>query len=292
MNNGNLVPLVPGDIGNNRQISPSKHWCFTYNGHIDLSVIEDFSTICSNSSKKWVFQEEIGETTGNHHLQGYICFNKKVRPLSTTFKKYTIHWSKCRNIQASIGYCSDPEKRKPMGEIRYEGIHLTSMVKVICEQDFYTWQKDVVDRIKEDDDRTIYWIWDREGNVGKSALVKYLCLKANAILLSGKGSDMKYGIVKYFEQKGHYPALILIDIPRTSLDYVSYSAIEEIKNGCFFSGKYEGSMCIFNCPQIVCFANDKPKTEKMSLDRWRIGYIKKDIVNKDNILYWKKAYKH
>ena len=62
------------------QISPSRNWCFTYNSYLEKDI-NDFLTICSNSSKKYVFQEEIGES-GNKHLQGFISFNKKLRPKS------------------------------------------------------------------------------------------------------------------------------------------------------------------------------------------------------------------
>jgi hypothetical protein len=137
----------------------------------------------------------------------------------------------------------------------------------------YEWQLKVLEYCKDTSDRTIYWIWESVGNVGKSSLVKYLCKHKRALLVSGKGSDIKYGVVKFFERHGFYPELIAVDIPRTLRDYVSYSAIEEIKNGCFFSGKYESDMCLFNSPVVICFANSRPEVEKMSKDRWQIRRI-------------------
>jgi hypothetical protein len=84
---------------------------------------------------------------------------------------------------------------------------------------------------------------------------------------------MKYGIVKYIEKHGFAPTSVIIDIPRSRLDYVSYTAIEEIKNGCFFSTKYESDMVVFNSPHIICFANAYPETSQMSADRWKIYEI-------------------
>lgn len=295
MNNGNLeLTLQNGSngstrVGNTKRPSRSIHWCFTWNtpymSHMYEENIKKFITLLangSNGSKKYVFQEEIGEN-GNDHLQGYIAFNNKSRPFEL-FKKHfpNIHWEKCRSPTHSIAYCSNKNKRRENGKIWVKGIHIPETVKCLEFDQLYPWQREVVDKLSHPNDRTVYWFWDPEGNVGKSALVKFLCLTHDALLLSGKGSDMKYGVVSYKEKNGVYPALIIVDIPRTVLDYVSYSAIEEVKNGCFFSGKYEAQMCVFNNPSIFCFANEKPKTEKMSKDRWKIA----EIRNKE--LYWQK----
>ena len=95
----------------------------------------------------------------------------------------------------------------------------------------------------------------------------------NALVLSGKGNDMKYGLIRFYEKFGAAPNIIIIDIPRTVKDYVSYSGIEDIKNGIFFCGKYEGQMLCYNSPHVLCLSNTPPDTEKMSLDRWKISQI-------------------
>lgn len=69
------------------------------------------------------------------------------------------------------------------------------------------------------------------------------------------------------------PKIIICDIPRTNLEYINYGAIESIKNGMIYSGKYEGGQCIFDNPHVVVFANELPDGSKMSRDRWRIHYI-------------------
>ncbi len=279
--NLNIVPIVPSKSGNTRQISPSKKWCFTYNVHMSVEELCQFEALCSDSSNKYVYQQEIGES-GNYHLQGFIKFKRKVRPKSI-FKNYpTIHWEKCRCEKEAILYCQKEDTRVSGTYPSYKGIIPHKPLKLISKDKFYPWQLEAMNLLNDDDDRTIYWMYESTGNVGKSSLVKYICAKLNGLVVSGKGADMKYGIVKYHEKNEGYPPIILIDIPRTVLDYVSYSAIEEIKNGCFFSGKYEGSMCIFNSPVIICFANEGPKVEKMSLDRWAIA----EIINKE--LYWKR----
>ena len=77
---------------------------------------------------------------------------------------------------------------------------------------------------------------------------------------------------KYKEKRGDYPPLIIIDVPRDSKK-ISYRGIEQIKNACFYSSKYECEMVVGNCPTVVIFSNFKPDEEKMSKDRWDIKCI-------------------
>ncbi len=282
MNINDVGPVGRKRSGNTKQISTSKNWVFTYNVLMSEIELRQFRDLCSDSSDKWVFQEEIGEN-GNNHLQGFICFRKRLRPKSVFLEHPTIHWEKCRNIKQAIIYCQKEDTRREGRTPYMKGILRWQPLRVLDWNKFYKWQLATEKIAKEFDDRTINWIYEPEGNVGKSALVKYLCVNNMALLLSGKGADMKYGLKMYEEKNGAFPGLIVIEIPRTVLDYVSYSAIEEIKNGCLFSGKYEASMCIFNSPVIICFANEPPKTEKMSLDRWKIY----EIIDKQ--LYLKKG---
>ena len=57
------------------------------------------------------------------------------------------------------------------------------------------------------------------------------------------------------------------------MDYLSYTGIEEVKNGCFFSQKYESAMVVMPYPTIIVFANEEPCYGKMSQDRWRVQQI-------------------
>lgn len=253
-----------------KQISPAKGWCFTFNNYSseDPKIIHD---VLIKECKKFIFQKEIGEQ-GTPHLQGFAEFNKKIRPDSLKLNK-TIHWEKCRNKEASIEYCKKSETAT--GEI-YTNIKFKKEIKTLDENMLRNWEIDIINIInKEPDDRKIYWYWENKGNSGKSTFVKYLCIKYGALLLSNKSSDMKYGIVKYMEKNdGCYPEIIIIDIPRSiSSDFISYTGIEEIKNACFFSTKYESDMVIGNCPHLFIFANEEPNKDKLSLDRWAIVNI-------------------
>ncbi len=267
-----MVPMVP-EGGNtktpsNSRISPSIKWCFTLNNYTD----EEYGAMvpCFRGlAKKFIIGDEIGDL-GTPHLQGYVEFSKKLRPLSLKLSN-RIHWEKARgNSDENYQYCSKENVKICEGWPR--------PIKIITE--LRPFQKDIVKLVEEEpDDRKIDWFFDYKGNSGKSALVKLLCYKYNALICGGKGTDMKYQIAKYVEKNGEGPKIVIFDIPRSVLDYVSYQGIEEIKNGCFASSKYESEMVIMNSPHILCFANELPDVEKLSKDRWRFHDLNPKIEN-------------
>lgn len=101
-------------------------------------------------------------------------------------------------------------------------------------------------------------------------MVRYLCIRHDAIIVSGKSADIKYQIKQYVDKWDTGPEIIIYDIPRTAENYVNYGALEEVKNGLFASNKYESDMIIINPPHFLCFANFEPSYDKVSLDRWKI----------------------
>lgn len=254
-----------GKSGNTKQISPAKHWFLTHNNYIK----EDIDLLCSDSSiVRYCFQEEMSKS-GTPHLQGHFEFARKIRPVGffkgTPLEK--AHWEKTMNRPAAVRYCSKLDTRN--GKTYTKGFPKSVFRKVKCitENELYDWQRKIVNEVRgPPDDRTIHWIHESIGNVGKSALVKYLCIHENAMLISGKSGDIKYQIAS----AEFFPDVIVYDIPRTARDYINYTALEEIKNGIFSSPKYESKMVIMPTPHIYCFANFRPNTETMSKDRWNI----------------------
>ena len=183
---------------------------------------------------EYTFQEETGEN-GTKHLQGVIKFNKNVRPMETIFIK-SIHWEKCRSYEHSIGYCTKIETRT--------GGSFTnrSVPSGLAYDEPYGWQLELMDIVnKSPDKRKIHWYWSADGNIGKTTLARYLVIKHNALYVNGRACDMKAAIADMKVK----PKLVVMGFPRTiDSDYISYSGLEEIKDGLFFSGKYESGMCV------------------------------------------------
>lgn len=273
------ISYIKSSSGNTRkkikkkQISPAKHWCWTFNNH-DLNDICNILDISSKVAEKYVFQQEIGQISGIRHLQGYIKFYEKCRPFNV-FKSKKIHWERCKKPPNSIKYCSKHETRIPNTKVYSKGIKFPKKILILDESSLFKWQKKIINIITLPTcSRSIYWFWETIGNTGKSVFCKYLCVKHDALILSGKASDMKYGLVQYMSKHdGCSPEIICLDIPRSCEKYLSYTGIEEIKNGCFFSSKYESEMVIYNSPHIIIFSNFKPQKQKLSKDRWLIFNI-------------------
>lgn len=260
------VPKCSGEGGNTITPSPKKGWCFTINNYTNF----DICRIIEIKNAKYIYGIEKGEK-GTPHLQGYIHFDKKLRFSHVKdFLGEKAHIEPRKGtIEQAINYC------KKDGDF-YSNVELWKKKKIILNiPEIYGWQLEIDELVQQPPHpRKIYWRWENLGNFGKSTMMKYLCIKYGALCLSGKAGDMKYGILKYYEKRKEYPKIIVIDIPRSiDIDFISYTGIEEIKNGCFFCPKYESDMMIMESPHIIIFSNEEPFTDKLSIDRWDIKNI-------------------
>ena len=243
------------------------HWFFTYNNYetAHLEILEMiFKPLCSS----YCFQQETGKD-GTPHLQGVISLKKRMRWSEFGLMRQ-IHWEKPKNVAASYLYCCKPETRT--GRVFTFNFAPPKELKLIKEEQFYDWQKKIIDIISnEPDERKVYWFYEHEGGRGKSAFVKFLVAKKNFIPInSGKYSDLMNLIFKSDMDKSNG---IVIDIPRNNGNSVSYSAIESIKNGMIVNTKFETGFKLFNSPHLIVFCNEQPDITKLSDDRWVITEI-------------------
>jgi len=259
---GNTITPPPS---NNKQISPAKRWCFTLNNYTN----EDISSIVpiiQHSCDYAIIGKEIGET-GTPHLQGYLEFKTKCRPKSK-FNLDKIHWEKCKGNRAqNTDYCS-----KDNNVIFTLG--LPKPVKVI--EQLRPWQHEIEKiMLSEPDDRTIHWYWEAEGNVGKTAFMKYCVVKHNAIpCVGGKFSDIMNLVFNSDMDKSN---TTIFNIPRGHRECLSYSSLEAIKDGMIVNTKYETGYKVFNPPHVIVFANFSPDKNQLSKDRWHIVNLMEHI---------------
>jgi len=79
-------------------------------------------------------------------------------------------------------------------------------------------------------DRKILWVWEPEGNTGKSWLAKWLVVNRKACYLQmGKKTDIAHAY------KGE--EMVAFDLTRSDKDFLNYDVLESLKNGVFFSPK-------------------------------------------------------
>jgi len=250
---GNTISPPP-----NFQISPSIRWCFTLNNYTEneySSIIDIFKI----KSKLYIIGNEIGESK-TPHLQGYVEFKTKVRPMGL-FEHKRIHWEKAKgNKEQNIEYCSKENVIASMG--------CPKPIQILTN--LYDWQRRIEETaISEPDDRTINWFWEEKGGIGKSAFIKYMIVKYNVLFCSGgKHTDIMNLV---FNQDMDRCNCVMFDIPRANKGHISYASLESIKNGMVCNTKYETGVKIFNSPHIFIFANFPPDDQsQLSEDRWNI----------------------
>lgn len=216
---------------------------------------QELKTFC----KKFTFQKEKGEETGYEHYQIFISLKHKeyFATIKNLFPS-AAHIEGCKNGWMAEKYCKKSETRLE-GPWTEESEFIDTIINL------YEWQKKIRDEcLKKPNDRTINWIWEEKGNRGKTQFCKYMAINHKAIILgNGAFKDIAQALP-------NHPKIILFNITRDLEERFNYSAVEAIKDGIIFSGKYESKTKIFNSPHVYIFANFKPRLDAMSEDRWNI----------------------
>lgn len=288
----------------------AKHWCFTLNNYTPADV-DRLSSWPLPGVDYIIFGREVG-ASGTPHLQGTVCFQSRKRLQQVKEVVGEAHCSVTRYLSQSIEYCkkdgnvtengfppTTPKKeRSDLEEFKAsvkEGVvclkELRELHSSVCAMypnfvrsyiednrpritvDLHPlrpWQQELHSTlILPPDERSIIFIVDRTGNQGKSWFARYYCdLHDNAqIIVPGKKADMAY--VAREDCK-----VFFFDCPRSKQgDFIQYDFLEELKNGYFFSPKYESRVKKIATPHIVVLMNEKPDMTKLSSDRYNVKIL-------------------
>lgn len=246
-----ILPLLP-----KKQSVQRLYFCTAIFNRDLETIISILKPIC----KKFICGEEKCPTTGNLHYQTFIALKKKMRATELG-KLIPAKWIDCKgDEEANIKYCSKDNKIFKYG--------FPKPINIIT--DLYKWQLEIEKLYHtEPDDRKIYWFHETNGNIGKSAFVKYMIVKYGCLFCDGgKKSDL---INLVFNADMDTCKCIIWDLPRSSKGSISYATLESVKNGMICNTKYETGVKIFNSPHIFVFANFPPdKPDELSSDRWVI----------------------
>lgn len=262
-------------------------------------VIDNVRRHLAVKGHKWVFQHERGATAEadpehRDHLQVFVSYRSQ-RMFSILRAQWNaipgvapVHLEKVQDRPSAVLYCSKSETR--IAGPWSSGIPMKEMTADPPKDPLegiepYDWQRQVLALLAEPpDDRTIYWFWEPDGNVGKTALCKHLVLTRDAAYVSGAGKDILYAIGTQLAERGA-PGIVIFDIPRSAESKISWGSIESIKNGLAFSAKYEAKTLVFNPPHVCCFANRSPEEAQLSADRWKIHRICREDPEGEEQIY-------
>lgn len=280
-----IVPIVPEIIeeGNtktsSKQISPAVKWCFTFNNYTEKDI-EDIIYSFSSNSSKYIFENEKGEN-GTPHLQGYISFKKKRRPSELNLNK-KIHWEKVKGSEDdNIKYCSKDfrEKVKNCKIWKSDNILIPMEVKIISE--LRPFQKQLLDIVLgEVDEGKIIWIYDEEGQMGKTQFLRYMNVKYNIpFTYGGKCADI---VNLAFNNKDYLlntdRGVMIYNFGRdTDNKMISYKSMEQISDGAISNTKFETGCFCCNPPHIVVLANCLPNFDALTKSRWKVKTIDQDF---------------
>jgi len=259
------VPKVPKKGGNTNPPSRNRKYCLTLNNYDDNEYNALF-TFCS-AQDFYIIGKEKGKNE-TPHLQVYVENKNKI---SFNVLKAIVprsHIEIARGTQKdNYEYCSKD------GDFKSNIIIKKDVKKAPwVDYELSLWEGDILTKIDNIPDyRTIVWVYDADGNKGKTRFCNYLLRKFNGIYFTGgKNSDIISQILLYNKNNGDIPGLFLFDLPRSNEGKISYNALEQIKNGMVNSGKYEGGFLQFDVPHVIVMSNFEPDYEALSQDRWNV----------------------
>lgn len=145
---------------------------------------------------------------------------------------------------------------------------LRAPLPVLREGELWPWQNDLVEELNgEADDRKVVFYVDVDGGTGKTFLQQWLLTampERVQVLSIGKRDDIAYVIDVSKD-------IFLFSIPRTQMEYLNYSILEQLKDRMVFSTKYQSTMKILlKTPHVIVFCNENPDATKLSADRYVI----------------------
>lgn len=243
----------------------SKHaictWDFTIK-KANVTSVEELKDKLKVSCKKWVFQEERGES-GYEHYQGRISLKVKARKGPAL--GYMEHYSPTSTENEDNDFYCVKDDTRVAGPWSDRDLYIPKQVRNIT---LHSWQQAILDNASVWDTRTINCVICLKGNIGKSTLATYAGSRGLARNLPCMESYRDYMRMVMDCPKSR---LYLVDFPRSMSKancFGFWSAIETIKNGYAYDDRYGFREEYFDCPNIWVFMNKMPEGHFLSLDRW------------------------
>jgi len=133
-------------------------------------------------------------------------------------------------------------------------------------------------------DRSVFWLWEERGNIGKSVLISYieqLYTDRKCLVLTdfGRMTDTA-NIVQQKVEAGWTCDYVLVDLKRSMRDRDSiYPVLEAFKDRRFTNMKYMGgTIRLRKSPIVIVVANWPPREDALSIDRWKIVRLAPEVL--------------
>lgn len=253
----------------------------------DFTLFDDIGTMEVRQSlkdlcKKYCFQLEKGAESGTLHYQGRFSLKIKKRQTELikllndkNWKKF--HISVTSNENKGNNFYVSKEETRVDGPFTDENdIYIPRDIRQINE--LRPWQNSLRSMLKEYDERTVDIVFDKNGNIGKSTLVRYMMLYDDAELLPFC-NDYK-DIMRMAYDIGPKKTY-LIDMPRAINKeklFQFFSGIETLKSGYCYDDRYKFTRRLFDRPRICVFTNVEPDKSLLSKDMWKTWCVEDSLL--------------
>lgn len=266
--------------------------CYCWDFTLKFDEIHNLKLLKDNlryNCKKWAFQLEVGKS-GYKHWQGRFSLRKKKSESSliSLFKTLPnwggVHFSPTSNANTSnFNYVlkNDTRLEGPWCDTDPVDIPPTRQMDMFNSWELYPYQQKLEKISTEFCLRSIDFIYDQDGNIGKSLFSEYM--ESKHLAEEVPPFRLMDDIFQWVASRPIKPCYIF-DMPRgMKKDKLAdfYSGIEVIKNGVAYDKRYAAKKIRFNRPRVFIFSNKLPVFNLMSKDRWKVW----TICNNDLIKY-------
>lgn len=220
---------------------------------------------------EYLFQQEKGEQ-GTPHLQGYLfCAERQRAKKIQKDLRGDFFITRCKNKERVKIYCSKPKSRD--GSI-FSNILVPRHATTFSSEQLRPNQKGVIDYIlHREPDRRSFNVYYGDGNIGKTTILRYMAINHPLEMCQiphCKERDIISFVCKQHEKgKLTYCRAFILNLTMKDGGEFPVSALEQLKDGVFATGKYEGASAVIPFMHIIIFANHKPwNLEDCASDRW------------------------
>lgn len=240
-------------------------WQHLYNGNID-DLAKWFQ---QHHAKEGVIGLEISPTSGKKHYQFKIHLDRG---------ESLDGW---KQLIGPMGHIDVAVEKKFTGYEEKDGCFVKWPESPIGKYKQYRlrpWQETIEIELREQDDRQILIVQDKQGGNGKSVLARYLEATGQADVCPVISDE--YNDYSAYCLDNPQPAYVF-DLPRaTSIKRrtAMWTGIEQIKNGLLYEKRYKPRKMWVNPPKILVFTNDDIPWEMLSKDRWNAYKLEDGIL--------------
>lgn len=168
---------------------------------------------------------------------------------------------------------------KEQVQMRDEAKNFASFKEEYASSTLLPWQKYIQDIVVDTPHkRNIYWIWESQGNMGKSWITNYLAaLHGATIMTAGEKKRLTFIWINQLSR------IAIFDLSRTNASSTTfdptkhlngiYSLAEDLKNGRVINTFQEPKTVFFKIPHVIFFTNFEPDYNKWSDDRYSVIHI-------------------